>query len=170
MTNQDKSMKRKSIDITDSSSIPTKRLSLLSNENYCSESDILFSKKDNHHSSSYKSISFNRPIQIGQFIYVPIPMIPSQMDTSNQDNKPLDLSKPKTINNECEKSINSPLDLSTEKRKKIVQEKLYQCQYCSIYFRSWKTLHAHQENYCNEHRKQKIKENNRLTDTIDNKG
>lgn len=149
------SIKRKSIDITDSSSIPKKRLL---NENYY---------KDNHNSSSCKSISLNHPIQIGNFIYVPIPFIPSQI--ANQDNKPLDLSKPKKINNEYDKSINSPLDLSIEKRKKIIHDKLYQCDCCSIHFRSLKTLLAHQENYCNQFRKQTKKDMNQSTDTIDDR-
>ncbi len=64
------------------------------------------------------SIPFTSPIQIGQFIYVPIPIVSSQ---------PLDLSKPKKIN---------------------------QCEYCSISFRSLETLQAHQENYCLQYPKQ----------------
>ena len=139
------SIKRKSIDITDSSSISKKRLL---NENY-------------YNSSFCKSISLNHPIQIGNFIYVPIPFIPSH--TLNQDNKPLDLSKPK----KTEQSINSPLDLSIEKRKQIIHDKLYQCDCCSIHFRSLKTLLAHQENYCNQFRKQNKKDINQSTDTID---
>jgi len=177
-------MKRKSTDNTDSSSTPTKRLSLLSKNTYCHECDILFSKADNliQHKLHYcptnlsskiknKTIPFDRPVQIGKFIYVPIPVIPSQVDTPNQDNKPLDLSKPKTINNQCKNSIvpsNSPLDLTIEKSNKIVQQEqqqLYRCEYCSIYFRSLKTLHAHQDNYCIKYEKQKKNDNNLLTDT-----
>ena len=148
-----KNNKHKSLEITDSS--PAKRLSLLSNE----ECDILSSKRD-----SYKSLTFHHPIQIGPYIYVPIPFIPTQNETSNQDNKPLDLTKPKKISIECDQSLNSPLDLSVEKRKKMIQEKLYQCKSCSIHFRSLKTLQAHQENYCHEFRKQKKQ---KLTTTID---
>jgi len=82
------------------------------NDECCSECDILF----------------NHPIQIRQLIYVPIPIISSEIN-----NKPLDLSKPK---NQYEK-----------------KDKFYQCQFCSIHFRSLKTLHAHQDNYCIEYRK-----------------
>jgi hypothetical protein len=63
-------IKRKSSD--NSSLIPTKRLL---NEKSCS-----------------KSIPFTRPIQIGQFIYVPIPIVSSQ---------PLNLTKSKRTN-QCE--------------------------------------------------------------------
>ncbi|CAF0791140.1 unnamed protein product [Rotaria sordida] len=181
-----KSIKRKSTDIIDSSSTSTKRLSLLSNDTYCHECNILFSKTDNfiQHKLYYcktkssscklknKSIPFNRPVQIEQFIYVPIPVISSQIDTSHHDSKPLDLSKPKKINDEYERSIistNLPLDLSTEKTKKIIQQQFYRCEYCSICFRSLKTLHAHQDNYCIEYRKQNKKDHNNLsTDIIEN--
>ncbi|CAF0791874.1 unnamed protein product [Adineta steineri] len=206
-----KSMKRKHIDTSDSSSSPTKRLSTPSNDSYCSECDILFSKPDNllQHklyycrtkstsltstSSSLRQINeqnisnsfrppipFDRPIQIGQFIYVPVPIVSSQVENTEQalspstnDNKPLDLSKPKKIVDECEKST-SPLDLTIEKPTNLfnllnsstitkstnhVQQQIYECDYCSIRFSSLKTLHAHQENYCIEYRKQKKPTNN----------
>ncbi|CAF0838994.1 unnamed protein product [Rotaria sp. Silwood1] len=181
-----KSIKRKSTDVIDSSSTSTKRLSLLSNDTYCHECDILFSKTDNfiQHKLYYcqtnssscklqnKSIPFDRPVQIGQFIYVPIPIISSQIDISHQDNKPLDLSKPKKKNDEYERQIvpaNLPLDLSTEKTKKIFQQQLFRCEYCSICFRSLKNLHAHQDNYCIAYRKQNKNDHNNLsTDIIEN--
>ena len=202
-----KSIKRKHLDRTDSPPSPTKRVSLSSNDVYCSECDILFSKPDNLHqhklhycrtksslirstmneqtlpSSSFRPpIPFDRPIQIGQFIYVPVPIVSSQMDNSDRsvspmdnDNKPLDLSKPKKSNDEGEqrqKSTNfstSPLDLSMEKSTNLfhilnssstkltnsIQQQIYECEFCSIRFSSLKTLHAHQENYCIEYRKQK---------------
>jgi hypothetical protein len=199
MTVKIKSMKRKHIDRNDSSPSPTKRLSLSSNDAYCSECDILFSKPDNllqhklHYcrtklstlhqineqniSNSFRPpIPFDRPIQIGQFIYIPVPIVSSQIENNdrslspqNNDNKPLDLSKPKRIHEELEQrqtSINSPLDLSVEKSTnlfnllnssstKSVQQQIYECDYCSIRFSSLKTLHAHQETYCIEYRKQK---------------
>ncbi len=208
MTGKIKSMKRKHIERNDSSPSPTKRLSLSSNDAYCSECDILFSKPDNllqhklHYcrtksssSSSVRQINeqntsnsfrppipFDRPIQIGQFIYVPVPIVSSQIENTdrvvsplNNDNKPLDLSKPKKSTEECEqrqKSNNSaisPLDLTVEKSTNLfnilnssstkltnsVQQQIYECDYCSIRFSSLKTLHAHQENYCLEYRKQK---------------
>jgi hypothetical protein len=214
-----KSMKRKHIDINDSSLSPsTKRLSLSSNDAYCSECDILFSKPDNllqhklHYcrtkssstlnqinehniSNSFRSpIPFDRPIQIGQFIYIPVPIVSSQIENNdrsvlsseNNDNKPLDLSKPKKINEESEqrqKSTNlstSPLDLTIEKSTNLfnllnssstkstnlVQQQIYECDYCSIRFSSLKTLHAHQENYCIEYRKQKKPGNNNNSLTI----
>ncbi|CAF2367700.1 unnamed protein product [Rotaria sp. Silwood2] len=181
-----KSIKRKSTDVIDSSSTSTKRLSLLSNDTYCHECDILFSKTDNfiQHKLYYcqtnlsscklknKSIPFDRPVQIGQYIYVPIPVISSQIDTPHHDNKPLDLSKPKKINDEYERSIvpsNLPLDLSIEKTKKTVPKQLYRCEYCSISFRSLKTLHGHQDNYCIEYRKQNRNDHKNLsTDIIEN--
>lgn len=61
----------------------------------------------------------NHPIQIGQYLYVPIPII---------DDKPLDLSKPKSTR----------------------EEKFYQCKFCLIKFRSLKTLNAHEKTYCNK--------------------
>ncbi|CAF1675453.1 unnamed protein product, partial [Adineta ricciae] len=193
-----KSIKRKHIETSDSSTPPTKRLSISSNETYCSECDILFSKADNllQHKLHYcrmKSsthqlneqnipnsfrppIPFDRPIQIGQFIYVPVPVVSSSTENteqlvspSNNDNKPLDLSKPKKSHDESEKST-SPLDLTMEKPTNLfnilnssavtkstnhVQQQIYECDYCSIRFSSLKTLHAHQENYCIEYRKQK---------------
>jgi len=210
VTVKTKSMKRKHIDINESSSPSTKRLSLSSNDAYCSECDILFSKPDNllqhklHYckikssssilnqineqnlSNSFRPpIPFDRPIQIGQFIYIPVPIVSSQIENNeqssslsprNNDNKPLDLSKPKKINEDCEqqqKSLNSPLDLTIEKSTNLfnllnsssttitnkstnhVQQQIYECDYCSIRFSSLKTLHAHQENYCIEYRKQK---------------
>jgi len=212
-----KSMKRKHIDTNDSSS-PTKRLSLSLNDTYCSECDILFSKPDNllqhklyycrtksSSSSSLRQINeqnisnsfrppipFDRPVQIGQFIYIPVPIVSSQTENndqplspSNHDNKPLDLSKPKKSNDECEKST-SPLDLTIEKPTNLfnllnsssstitkstnhVQQQIYECDYCSIRFSSLKTLHAHQENYCIEYRKQKKNgNNNSLTNTLTN--
>jgi hypothetical protein len=198
MTVKIKSMKRKHIDINDSSP-SIKRLSLSSNDAYCSECDILFSKPDNllqhklHYcrtklstlhqineqniSNSFRPpIPFDRPIQIGQFIYIPVPIVSSQIENNdrslspqNNDNKPLDLSKPKRIHEESEQrqtSTNSPLDLSVEKSTnlfnlpnssstKSVQQQIYECDYCSIRFSSLKTLHAHQETYCIEYRKQK---------------
>jgi len=199
MTVKIKSMKRKHIDTNDSSS-PTKRLSLSLNDTYCSECDILFSKPDNllqhklyycrtksssrqineqNISNSFRPpIPFDRPVQIGQFIYIPVPIVSSQTENndqplspSNHDNKPLDLSKPKKSNDECEKST-SPLDLTIEKPTNLfnllnsssstitkstnhVQQQIYECDYCSIRFSSLKTLHAHQETYCIEYRKQK---------------
>jgi hypothetical protein len=220
MTVKIKSMKRKHIDINDSSP-SIKRLSLSSNDAYCSECDILFSKPDNllqhklHYcrtkSSSSSSlhqineqnisnsfrppIPFDRPIQIGQFIYIPVPIVSSQIENNdrtlspeNHDNKPLDLSKPKKINEECERqkiinSSTSPLDLTIEKSTNLfhllhsttkstnhVQQQIYECDYCSIRFSSLKTLHAHQENYCIEYRKQKKNgnNNNSLTNTLTN--
>lgn len=193
-----KSIKRKHIETSDSSTSPTKRLSIASNETYCSECDILFSKADNllQHKLHYcriKSstrqhneqnipnsfrppIPFDRPIQIGQFIYVPVPVVSSSIENteqlvspSNNDNKPLDLSKPKKSHDESDKST-SPLDLTVEKPTNLfnilnssavtkstnhVQQQIYECDYCSIRFSSLKTLHAHQENYCIEYRKQK---------------
>jgi hypothetical protein len=222
MTVKIKSMKRKHIDINDSSSsspTSTKRLSLLTNDSYCSECDILFSKPDNllqhklyycrtkSSSSSSSSlhqineqnisnsfrppIPFDRPIQIGQFIYIPVPIASSQIDNNdrslspppppppptNQNNKPLDLSKPKKSNEESEQRSTSPLDLtveksanlfnllnsSTTKATNLVQQQIYECDYCSIRFSSLKTLHAHQENYCIEYRKQKKNGNNNLS-------
>lgn len=216
-----KSIKRKHHDRTDSSPTPNKRLSLSSNDVYCSECDILFSKADNllqhklHYcrtkSSSIRSVAneqtipsssfrppipFDRPIQIGQFIYVPVPIVSSQIDNADResspmdnDNKPLDLSKPKKSTDEGEqrqKSTNfstSPLDLSMEKSTNLfhilnssstkltnsIQQQIHECEFCSIRFSSLKTLHAHQENYCIEYRKQKKVSNNDsqslLTDT-----
>ncbi len=84
-----------------------------------------------------KNLPFHRPIQIGQFIYVPIPVISSEID-----NKPLDLSKPKTLNH------------PDENEKKIIQEKFFPCEFCSIGFRSLKNLHAHQDNYCPKYQAQ----------------
>ena len=201
-----KSIKRKHFDRNDSSPSPPKRLSIPSNDVYCSECDILFSKPDNllqhklHYCRTKSSsapairstlnetnfrppIPFDRPIQIGQFIYVPVPIVPSQMDASDRslspidnDNKPLDLSKPKKSNDAGEqrqKSTNnlstSPLDLTMEKSTNLfhilnststklsnaIQQQIYECEFCSIRFSSLKTLHAHQENYCIEYRKQK---------------
>jgi hypothetical protein len=204
MTGKIKSMKRKHIERNDSSPSPTKRLSLSSNDAYCSECDILFSKSDNllqhklHYcrtksslrqineqntSNSFRPpIPFDRPIQIGQFIYVPVPIVSTQIETNdrslsplNNDNKPLDLSKPKKSTEESEQrqksnnSATSPLDLTMEKSTNLfnilnssstklnnsVQQQIYECDYCSIRFSSLKTLHAHQENYCLEYRKQK---------------
>ncbi|CAF3492502.1 unnamed protein product [Rotaria sp. Silwood1] len=205
-----KGMKRKHIDINDSSPSPTKRLSLSLNDSYCSECDILFSKPDNllqhklHYcgtkssslrqineniSSSFRPpIPFDRPIQIGQFIYVPVPIVSSQIENSDRslspdnNNKPLDLSKPKKQIDEDEQKITtnistSPLDLTIEKSTNLfnilnntsstikksthhVQQQIYECDYCSIRFSSLKTLHAHQENYCIEYRKQKKNGNN----------
>lgn len=128
-------------------------------------------------------IPFDRPIQIGQFIYVPVPIVSpvvdptshsSMMDTDgeNQTNKPLDLSKPKKHNEESDTNpskSSSPLDLTVEKTinpisfihgvtiktNNLVLPQIYECEYCSIRFSSLKTLHAHQENYCGEYRKQK---------------
>jgi len=100
---------------------------------------------------------------------------PSEHDEQiNQQNKPLDLSKPKKTTDEI-KSTNlssSPLDLTMEKSTNLfnilnstttttnktinsVQQQIYECDFCSIRFSSLKTLHAHQENYCIEYRKQK---------------
>jgi hypothetical protein len=128
---------------------------------------------------------FDRPIQIGQFIYVPVPVVPSAVDEADRSpspsfvdvdhksNKPLDLSKPKKVNNECEqvrRTSTSPLDLTVDKSTHLlhllktsvpkpaahpVAVQVYECDYCSIRFSSLKTLHAHQENYCVEYRKQK---------------
>lgn len=203
-----KSIKRKHIDQNDSSPSPPKRLSIPSSDVYCSECDILFSKPDNllqhklHYCRTKSSttttttairstvnetnfrppIPFDRPIQIGQFIYVPVPIVPSQMDNSDRsrspldnDNKPLDLSKPKKSTDDGEqrqKSTNlssSPLDLTMEKSTNLfhilnstsaklnnaIQQQIHECEFCSIRFSSLKTLHAHQENYCIEYRKQK---------------
>lgn len=103
-----------------------------------------------------QSILLDRPVQIGKFIYVPIPVISSKDDTSNQDNKPLDLSKPKKAVENYERSrvlSNAPIDLSIDKTQKTMQKKLYRCEYCSISFHSLKNLHAHQDNYCIEYRK-----------------
>ncbi|CAF1683579.1 unnamed protein product [Rotaria magnacalcarata] len=181
-----KSMKRKSTDMVDSSSMPTKRLSLLSKDTYCQECDILFSEankfiqhklhccqtKSSSGNLKNQSIPFDRPVQIGNYIYVPIPVISSNSDISNHDNKPLDLSKPKRINDKGEKSTISsslPLDLSTEKAKSIIERKLYRCEYCSICFRSLKNLHGHQDNYCAEYRKQnKYHQHYLSTDFISN--
>ena len=91
--------------------IPAKRSC---QEQHCPEKSIL----TNHR--------FDRPIQIGQFIYVPIPVMSSTMN-----NRPLDLSLTKTDN-----------------------EHLYQCQFCSIRFRQRETLQAHQENYCSASQEQ----------------
>lgn len=161
-----KSIKRKHLDISDSS-LSTKRFSIPSNETYCSECDILFSKAENllQHKLYYcrnllnsavarsipdlsnfrPPIPFDRPIQIGQLIYVPVPVVPSSMDhidpssssspliaydidnnnnnnNSNQ-NQPLDLSKPKrTHHDEGETGRikpSSPLDLTVEKSATI---------------------------------------------------
>ncbi|CAF3461925.1 unnamed protein product [Rotaria socialis] len=236
MTVKVKGMKRKHIDINDSSPLPspTKRLSLSSNDAYCSECDILFSKPDNllqhklHYcgtksssssSSSLRQINenisnsfrppipFDRPIQIGPFIYVPVPIVSSKVENSERskspinDNKPLDLSKPKKQIDEGEqqqqqqqqrqistKSSSSPLDLTIEKSTSLfnilnssstitkasysAQQQIYECDYCSIRFSSLKTLHAHQENYCIEYRKQKKNANNNSsvnTSTIETK-
>jgi hypothetical protein len=196
-----------------SASSPTKRLSISSTDAYCSECDILFSKPDNllqhklHYcrtkssssssSSSLRQITeqnisnsfrppvpFDRPIQIGQFIYIPVPIISSPMDNNterslspitNDNNKPLDLSKPKKTSDECEQRqkptnlATSPLDLTMEKSTNLfnilnssttktitsVQQQIYECDFCSIRFSSLKTLHAHQESYCIEYRKHK---------------
>ncbi len=101
----------------------------LSNDRYC---DNLYSKTDNFLQdeslsscklNNTKTISFNHPIQIGQFIYVPIPIKSSEI-------------------------INKSLDLSRQEN----EDKLYQCKYCSIHFRSLKTLNAHQDNYCIAHK------------------
>jgi hypothetical protein len=225
MTVKIKSMKRKHIDTSDSLPSPTKRLSISSNDTYCSECDILFSKPDNllqhklyycrtksstststsspslrqineqNISNSFRPpVPFDRPIQIGQFIYIPVPIISSQVENNerslsplNNDNKPLDLSKPKKSNDENEqqqkqKSVNSPLDLTIEKSTNLfnllnsssstitkstnhVQQQIYECDYCSIRFSSLKTLHAHQENYCIEYRKQKKNTNTPTNET-----
>ncbi|CAF3514445.1 unnamed protein product [Adineta steineri] len=188
ITFEAKSMKRKSPDNSDSLSTPTKRLSLLSHNTYCHKcDDISFSKVDNliqdklSHCTTNSSccklknqtIPFDCPVQVGNFIYVPIPVIPTQIKSSNQDNKPLDLSKPKEINDECQNSVvlsNSPLDLSIEKNKKTIQQEkqqqqLYRCEYCFIHFRTLKTLQAHQDNYCIEYKKQKTNDKNPLTNT-----
>ena len=222
MISKTKSMKRKHIDTNDSSS-PTKRLSISSNDAYCSECDILFSKPDNllqhklHYcrtksspsssSSSLRQITeqnisnsfrppvpFDRPIQIGQFIYIPVPIISSQIETNerslspinNDNNKPLDLSKPKKTSDEGEqqqKSTNlstSPLDLTMEKSTNLfnilnssttktinsVQQQIYECDFCSIRFSSLKTLHAHQESYCIEYRKHKKNTNSIINTSI----
>lgn len=209
MSTKTKGMKRKHNETTDSSpsSPATKRLSLSSNDAYCSECDILFSKPDNllQHKLHYcrtklsnlqlineensitsfrPTIPFDRPIQIGQFIYVPVPIVSSNVDNHersvspcnsehDEQNKPLDLSKPKKLINET-KSTNpssSPLDLTMEKSTNLfnilnsttpaakainsIQPQIYECDFCSIRFSSLKTLHAHQENYCIEYRKQK---------------
>ena len=214
-------MKRKHLDRTDASPSPTKRLSLSLNETYCSECDILFSKSDIYlqhklhycgtKSSSQRSVNeqnlsksfrapvpFDRPIQIGQFIYVPVPIVPTQMDHSpsssspsssptppslyepdhnnNHYNKPLDLSRPKKVNDDDDaqhrpkpsSSSAAPLDLSVEKSTSLfnllntaakgahlAQQQIHECDYCSIRFSSLKTLHAHQDSYCIEYRKQK---------------
>jgi hypothetical protein len=224
MTVKIKSMKRKHIDTSDSLPSPPKRLSISSNDTYCSECDILFSKPDNllqhklyycrtksssSSSSSLRQINeqnisnsfrppipFDRPIQIGQFIYIPVPIISSQIENNERslsppinDNKPLDLSKPKKSNDENEqqkqKSIHSstsPLDLTIEKSTtlfnllnssstttkstNLVQQQIHECDYCSIRFSSFKTLHAHQESYCAEFRKHK--KNNSSTNTPTN--
>lgn len=182
-----KSIKRKHTDITESPS--NKRLALSANETYCSECDILFSKSENFlqhklyycgtksSSSSLRSlpesnafrapVPFDRPIQIGQFIYVPVPIVPSSVDPSpsppicevEKHNKPLDLSKPKkTLDDAEQRRVNptSPLDLTIDKPSNSkVPVQIHECDYCSIRFSSVKTLHAHQESYCLEYRKQK---------------
>ena len=214
-------MKRKHIDRSDASPSPTKRLSVSLNDTYCSECDILFSKSDIYlqhklhycgtKSSSQRSINeqtlskafrapvpFDRPIQIGSFIYVPVPIVPTQMDhtdhsssssspptppslneidlNNNHHNKPLDLSRPKKVNDEDDAQHRSklstcsafPLDLSVEKSSSLfkllntaskgahlAQQQIHECDYCSIRFSSLKTLHAHQDSYCIEYRKQK---------------
>ena len=174
-----KSIKRKHAEITDS---PNKRRSSSSNETYCSECDILFSKAENFlqhklyycgtkpSSSSFRSlpesslanafrapVPFDRPIQIGQFIYVPVPVVPPAGEPE-KNNKPLDLSKPKKTPEDAEQGrVNSasPLDLTIGKAASLVPAQIHECDYCSIRFSSLKTLHAHQESYCLEYRKQK---------------
>ena len=132
-------------------------------------------------------IPFDRPIQIGQFIYVPVPIVTSSLDQKNRvlpanndeidinhinNTRPLDLSKPKKVIDDSEGNLSkssSPLDLSVEKSTNsipflnpttlkptnIVLAQIYECDYCSIRFSSLKTLHAHQENYCIEYRRQR---------------
>ena len=124
------------------------------NESYCSECDILFSKSDNliHYCQTNSSIDqlnnnklpFHHPVQIGQFIYVPIPL--RSVDIGH---KPLDLSKKF-------KKINHPSD----KERKILSEKVYPCHFCSIRFCSLKTLHAHQDHYCIKYEKQQRNKTN----------
>ena len=80
--------------------------------------------------SERDSSSFDCPIEIGRFIYVPIPVVSSSI-------------------------IYRPLDLRISKSDKEQEEKIYQCQFCSIRFRLRETLQAHQENYCLVHQKQK---------------
>lgn len=176
-----KGIKRKSTDITDSPSTSTKNLSLLSNNTYCHECNILFSKADNfiQHKLNYcqknsslcnvkpKSISNSRPVQIGQIIYVPIPVMPSKFDSAKHDHNPLDLSKQKKLTDGYGRlfvSSNLPLDLSSENTKRIPQQQqLYQCEYCSVCFHSSETLHAHQDNYCIEYQKYKKKDYNNIS-------
>ena len=192
-TTKIKSLKRKNIDSTEFS-IPSKRSngsSSQSTETYCSECDILFTKAENflQHklyycgNSSNDSQKFRRPIQIGQFIYVPVPINFDTDKTSDDDDeqmKPLDLSKPKKISSrdnveENRVKITSPLDLTMEKSTNLFQllnvnttksmktssssflppQQIYECDFCSIRFSSMKTLQAHQENYCLEYRKHK---------------
>ena len=177
-------IKRKSTDIIDTSSTTKKSLSLLSNDAYSQKGDILFSKTDNfikhrlHHWQSNSSsmmelkkrfVPFDHSVRIGQFIYVPMPVMSSQSDIFDQNNKPLDLSKSKNINDEYEKSItlsNLPLDLSIEKAPKFNQQQFYECQYCSICFRSVESLHAHQDNYCIGYRDQRKDHNDHLLSDI----
>ncbi|UJR16307.1 hypothetical protein I4U23_003213 [Adineta vaga] len=169
-------LKRKFSDISDS--LSNKRLSLLSHDTYCQECAVLFDKKDNflqhklYHCSKPKlnneQLTLNHPVQTDKFLYLPIPILSAPNNFSNQISKPLDLSKPKKTTDECKRS-NSPMDLSLDKSKTKKKEQFYLCEFCSIHFRSLKTLQAHQENYCIGYRKQKKDENNQLihsTNTI----
>ena len=201
-------MKRKYIDTNNSS--PTKRLAIPSNGVCSSECDLkpdnllqhklyycgtksssLCQINENISNSFPSTFPFDRLIQSRHFVYVPIPVFPSQTENNDQslspDNnyKPLDLSKPKKQDNEYEQSkqkflnsSTSPLDLTIEKPANLfniinssssmylAQQQIYECDYCSIRFSSLKTLHAHQDNYCIEYRKQKRNANNNLSINI----
>ena len=151
-------MKRKFADITESPST-TKRLSLLSHDTSCQECHVRFDKEDKflrHKLSCSKSLpkstlTLTHPVQIGKLIYVPIPVLSTPIYPSYQENKPLDLSKPKQSTDECK---NSPTDLP---------DPIYHCEFCSIHFRSLKTLQAHQKNYCIEYQKRNKDENSHLS-------
>ncbi|CAF1002310.1 unnamed protein product [Adineta ricciae] len=163
------SMKRKCADISESPST-TKRLSLLSHDTSCQECHVPFDKEDKfprHKLSCSKGLSestlttptltLSHPVQIGKLIYVPIPVLSTPIYPSYQESKPLDLSKPKRSTDECK---SSPIDLSLTKP---LPDPIYNCEFCSIHFRSLKTLQAHQKNYCVEYRKQKKDENSHST-------
>lgn len=67
----------------------------------------------------------------------------------------IDLSMKRKFNEISRFSTSSkPLDLSKPKKFKQIDTQIYPCRFCSIEFRSSKTLRAHQENYCVKYRKQ----------------